>query len=241
MTPTLQVNLRGWQAAARALQETSRRSLPDFLNGQALRVVIEAVRQTEKANAAKIAHKLGQTGYAVKAVKSRKTGRTSYKRGRMTVATDSFASRILQARYRKTGDWGIGGKTMDERVRNYINSVMRSVAFIKSGWIPARQALFRVVKMKPSGTSGKFMDAKQYGKPKGYAIPAAGNIFRNLTAVVANKAISPFVKFPSKSKGNPRKVAEEGLAKALEVCRKDMVKTLLNRLQPALNRMRGRP
>lgn len=240
MIPALQIDMTEWRKAAAELFRTSKRDLPDFLNGQALHVSIEAVRQTQKADAVKIAHKLGVVGHALKKVKDRKTGKIKIVKGAKIIKQDSYAAHILAAGFKQTGQWRAKGKTMDERVKNFINKAVRSVAYIKAGWIPARKKLFRVVRKRPAN-SNSVGDAKMWGKPQGYAHPAKGNFFEKLSAIIGNTAIETDIEAPSKTPGQPMKFAKEGLEKALNVCARDMLETLYKRLNPSFQKASGKP
>lgn len=234
MSPQLKIDVSQWRQAAAELFKTSSRELEDFINGQALKVSIEAIRNTEKANTAQIAHQLGQIGTSLKEVKSRKTGRIEKRRGTMIVKEDSYAERILATRKKLTGSWGFKAKTIEEAVRKFIARSVQTVAFIKSGWIPSRTALFRVVKKKPTNAT-RVADAKQHGKPKGYAIPARFSWTKAVQSIIANTALKDDGLPPSRTH-NPMPVAEAGLSKAMQIARLDMMNELARRLQPGFNR-----
>lgn len=236
MTPSVKVNLEGWRIAAKKLWGTeTKRELEDFLNGQALKVAIEAIRHTGKADASRVQWQLGVTGRELRYKIDRKTKQRvlrggKAKQGDYIIKDDSLAERILIARRIKTGSWGIRGASIKEKVKEFIKARMRSVAFIKSGWIPARQRLFSVVRQKPTVTGVKVLDAKQYGKPKGYAIPAAGSLFKKLTATIVNLALNAKPNPLTGTIGNAAQIAENGLALALKVAEQDMLKKLKERL-----------
>lgn len=242
MQPTIDVSLREWKQAANELFQTSNRSLVDYANGQALRTVIEAVRQTKRAMASKIAHELGQIGRAVSFKARSRNSKAGLKgsfrvvRGEALLREHSLAERILGARFQKTGEWGVKGGTMAERARNLIASRMRSASFIASGWLPARRKLFSVVRQKPPGASPSFAGTRQYGRDKGSAKPAVWGGLRSLiTAIVENTALLGQSQAPSKAR-DPRPVAEAGLAAALRIVAADMRETLAKRLQKDLGK-----
>jgi hypothetical protein len=231
------VDLRQWTAAARALKETSSRTAVDFINGQALKVAIESVRQTEKANRTAIAWRLGLIGRSVefkKRLRNTKSGaKGTYRtvKGKALVKENSFAERILGKRFKDTGKFGIKGETMADRVRNFIAARTRSAGFIASGWIGSRNALFSIVKKKATGTK-TIADAKQYGKAKGGATPARFSLRSIINAEIFNKALMSMMgKIPATG-GNPLPIANKGLQAAINIAAKDMTEELARRLRP---------
>lgn len=234
MKPTISIDASQWIKAARELQETSSRSCVDFINGQALRVSIESVRQTEGANAAEVARVLGATGQSVafhQVTRGKNKGSIKLKKGAFSVSRDSFAKRILLARKKATGSWGIKGKSLDDKISNFIKARMVSVNFIKAGWIPARNILFSVVKQKPSNAR-TIAGVRKRGRDKGSAKPATFSLRSVITAIIENTALMAHVKRGVSTGGNPMPVAEKGLKRALNLAAQDMIQKLAERLNP---------
>lgn len=218
MIPSMTVDHTQWRRAATELFRTSSRSCVDFTNGQALKVSIEAVRNTKKANREAIRAELSAVTKGA-----------------------SFAQKILGARFRKTGKWGVPGQTTAQRVRNLIASRARSAGFIASGWIPSRRKLFSVVRQKPPGAGVSFAGARQYGKEKGYAVPAAiGGLRLPIVAHIANQALVDSPRLPPATGGDPMPEAKAGLQTALNIAAKDMIETLRKRLQRDLAQFNAR-
>lgn len=239
MNPTISLDLREWQAAARELFQTSSRTCVDFTNGQALKVAVESVRQTDKANRASIEYILGAVGRAVSfstVSRGKNKGQMRVKRGLFEAKEDSFAARILGKRFKETGEWGVKGETMQERVHNIIVSRTRAAGFIASGWIGARNVLWSLVRKKPSGTMS-LVGARQYGRPKGSAKPATFALRSNIEAVITNTALQANVSKPPSTGGDPMPVAVAGLQKALSVSARDMLAELARRLDPDFKRV----
>lgn len=235
--PHITLDTRGWMLAAQDLKETSSRSCADFINGQALKVAVEAIKQTKRSNAARIAQVLGEIGREVSfgtVSRGKNKGKTRTKRGNRIVAEGSLAERILGARFEQTGQWGVKGDTMVERARNLIASSVRSAAFIASGWIPAFRVLRSIVYDKPSGTTSS-QGAKQYGKAKGSAKPARFSFAQKIECIIQNTALLTIGKPPSKG-GDPMPVAKAGLQAALDTAARDMIETLAKRLKRDLKR-----
>lgn len=234
MAPTITIDAREWQLAAKLLHETSSRTSVDFINGQALKVSVESVRQTEKANRAEIENTLGAVARSVSfstISRGKRKGQMRVKRGLFEAREDSFAERILAKRFRETGKWGVKGETMQERIHNLIVGRTRAAGFIASGWIAARNILWSVVRKKPTRTT-IIADARQYGRPKGTAQRAVFSLRSNIEASITNTALQSFVSKPPAPGGNPMPPAERGLQMALNVAARDMLGELERRLNP---------
>jgi hypothetical protein len=180
---------------------------------------------------------LGVTGYAINArQKNTKKGRRgSFMKGRSILTEDSFAARILGIRFQKTGQWGVKGSTMDQRVRNLIAGRIRSVTFIVSGWIPAIKKLGSVVKARPAGL-GDFR-VKKYGKDKGTAYPAIVSGGKSvIECIIHNYANRDTPKPPPETGGNAMPIAKAGLQAALKESARDMMAKLAERLNRDLKK-----
>lgn len=241
MSVTIKLDASGWQRAARELQQTSSRSCVDFTNGQALKVAIESVRHTEKANASEIARILGATGRGVtfKTIKRGKNaGKVRTVRGGITAKEGSFAERILLARKRDTGKFGVKGETMAEKVSNFILARTRNVAFIAAGWIPARNRLFSAVKNK-AGIATSVAGVRKKGTDKGSAKPATFSLRSKIQAIIENTALLQKANLPAPG-GDPMPTATRGLQIAMYISARDMIQTLEKRLQPDFKKFNGK-
>lgn len=228
----MKVDTREFQRVAEALLTTSSRTYPQFVNGQMLNVARLALKLTEKADRRKIESQMG-------VVKSRQTLRSGKagakgwvritKRVLGAAPEDTMAGRILLARHAKTGEWTIKGATFADKVIALIAAKVRSVAFIKSGWIPAIRELSKLV----YGSRGGLDGAKQVGAPKGYAVPARFTISGLVTCTIANTALLHESKFNAwhGRKGNPFPIAEKGLRVAMEVATRDMASEFFKRMK----------
>jgi len=239
--PIIRIDSSGWQRAANELFKTSSRTCVDFTNGQALKVAIESVRQTEKANAQEIEAKLGVTMRedSFRLVKRGKNaGKMRTVKGRRTIREDSFAQRILLARKKLTGDFGVKGATLEDKVMNFIRARVASVSFIAAGWIPARNILFGVVKNK-EGIAKSIAGAKKRGQDKGSAKPATFALRSKIQSIIENTALLQKANPPAPG-GDPMPVATKGLQKALDTAAKDMIETLQKRLEPDFRKFNGK-
>jgi hypothetical protein len=241
MSVTIKLDASGWQRAARDLHETSSRSCVDFTNGQALKVAIESVRHTEKANAGEIARILGATGRGVtfKTIKRGKNaGKVRTVRGGITAKAGSFAEAILIKRRVETGKWGVKGESLAEKVSNFIMARTRNVAFIAAGWIPARNRLFSAVKNK-SGIAQLVAGVRKKGVDKGSAKPAVFSLRSKIQAIIENTALLQKARMPAPG-GDPMPTATRGLQKAMDISARDMIQTLEKRLQPDFKKFNGK-
>lgn len=234
LKPEMTVDVSEWTRAARALHEASSRTSVDFINGQALKVAIEAVRRTEKADASRIERELGAAAregpFYRQTTRGKNKGQWRRFSGGSVLKADSLASRILGWRMKNRGRFGVDGDTDDERARNLIAIRKRSRSFIASGWIGARNALFSLVKQKDPKTRS-IADAKQYGQPKGSATPARFTLRSVMQAIIGNTALLSQSREPSKAR-DPRRTATKGLQAALNEAARDMTAELARRLQP---------
>ena len=235
MNPNIIIDDREFKAAARKLFQTSSRTLVDFINGQALKVAVESVRHTEKADAARITWQLGvirreESSRVLSRGKNK--GQTRVTLGAYVTINDSLAARILGVRFRKTGEFGVKGDTPEQRIHNLIVQRVRSRAFIASGWVWARNALWSIVKRKPQRMSS-VAGVRVSGRPKGRARPATFALSSKIVAEIGNTALLQPSAYPSVSR-DPTIVAGKGLQAAMNVAARDMLDELARRLNPDL-------
>jgi hypothetical protein len=226
MTPTIQVDFNEWRRAAAELSAQSKRTLPDFINGQAMAVAVQAIKLTRKADASRIEYELGTVGYTTRTIsKGKRKGQVV--KGDRILKNDSLARRILFAHYAKTKKWLTAGATIKDKADNLIKKRLRGVGYIKAGWIPAFKTLSSVVRRKPAKASGGAYGVKQFGAPKGSAIPAKqalGLIYATIENSVPgfSKTTEPY--------------AVEGLRQALAFTAADMTEVLAKRLKQDMAR-----
>lgn len=243
MSAELTVSIQEFNRVAERLIATSERTYPKFINGQALRVVSFAVKLTGKANAEKIQRQLGT-------LKTESEVGKFYKNGKRTASgfirlkkTDwhrmelTLAARIINARRKHAGEPMLWGKALAESARKMTAARARSVAFIKSGWIPAIQALVSVTPYKDKTVSTSADGARIKGVPKGYAKPARFTISSTVTCEVGNTALLAVGKF---SAGNPMPIAEKGLRAAMDLTTRDMADEFYKRMAIDLKPFGGR-
>lgn len=233
MKPTIQVDFKSFNAVLREIVRTSSREAPDVLNSRLRFILIKALRFTVKANAEKIAFELGRIGSTLGFTKKgrlRKGGRGS----KALLRNDSFAARIVNARRRDFAgpDFMLWGAALDQAAAKLIAARVRSVGFIKSGWLWALRQLAPFVKSGPRANPDR--EARAFGQPKGMAIPARNNARGVFEARAENRAlIAGGGKFRAEGAHNPLPVAEAGLARAFADEKTEMERHLREKLVKA--------
>ena len=210
----------------------SERTYPQFLNGQGLRLASFSVRETEKADANKIAWELGQTGRRF--VNKRTGGQLKTpKREFSNSAASINLYRIVNWRRKRGGKAPLGGRSMSGPARRMRAAALKSTGFISAGWIYAVKGLSRL-----SGYVDypKSKLPKISGQPKGYVNPAVFALSGKVTCEIGNTSlISTSSERTGLRAGNPMKIAFRGLSVAMNLTAKDMLAHLARKLQPVLD------
>lgn len=190
--------------------EYSSRTLPEAINEKAYFIINGSpntegvIRLTHKADADRIRRELGGEMQSVigkrgKALKRKKLGFSgSY--------STSLAVALIIAKLRKAGKQIPDAKTLAEMGLALIRSRLRSVAFIRSGWLPALKKFARFSKYT---RIGRDLSGKQYGQAKGGATVASKSQGWKATAIFWNSAGGE-----AKHKDAIRKYGEPALAQA---------------------------
>ncbi len=160
----IQVDDREFTRTLRQYSRISRREIPDIVNTKAFFIARRAVIETHKADKSMIKTSLGT-------ILKRKGGGRILKLAKADKRDMSLAEAILRARAYRAGREQPDKTAIGALIENLIAARMRSIAFLKSGWLPAIKALEKLVKSK-SGVARTDRSPKQYGKAKGSAIPA---------------------------------------------------------------------
>jgi hypothetical protein len=225
--PTFEIDMTDWKKAANDLKngKGEKRTYTDFINGQTLAVVTEAVKLTEQADRAQIAYMLGQVGTQVRTIsKGKRAGRLV--RGKSILRDDlenTVAARILTKRFNTTGEWLAEGKTLADRVRRFIGKRIQSVSYIRSGWIPARNKLFSVVRQKPANAKS-FAGGRLFKTFSGGAKEA-----RSTLGLITCEAKNSIEGKPDQTRAD--EVAVKGLQRALDVAAQSMINKLAERMK----------
>lgn len=235
---------RQFQAAARQLFETDKRTCVDFINGQALRVASFARQETHKADDALVAAALGQISSHARLATTNKRGRIIFKTQKRQIdadAVNTLAARIIgrmwdKGAFKSKQAAALEGKSLSEQIKIFIGWRLRATLFISSGWIPAIKKLHSVVYQKPRDIVNR-PKAKQFGVPKGSARPATFSMMKVITATIENTALKTTSDLGG---GNPMPVATEGLQKALARVAADMMAKLAQRRQRDFDKVNAR-
>jgi len=84
-----------------------------------------------------------------------------------------LAALIINARRGRAGRPGLYGRSMRDAIKGMLAARLRSVAYLKSGWVPAIKALFRLAEKR--GAPRQERGLKQFGRPKGFAKPSSSS------------------------------------------------------------------
>jgi hypothetical protein len=209
---------------ARYMQHTSR-TLPEAINSKAFYIARGAVRETQKADKGKIRSALQQTIQ----VPSKSAVGTMRNKRVLVQARDHdapLAAVIINARRGAKNKRGLFGKNMRDAVKAMINARVRSVAYIKSGFLPAVKILAKFTKDKSRAPA---MDsaAKQFGQAKGAAIPAGANA-KVPMATIINEAYAKHDKNDAL-----RKVGGRGLQRSFDAETASMRQHIEDKMRPA--------
>lgn len=150
----------------------TKRTLAEVLNTKAYYIARKAIWYTAKASKESIGDSLGRFVSTSRTTKSGKT--TTSRRLELAEAREAdapLAALIVNARRGAEGRPGLYGQAMAAAVRQLIAARVRSIAFIKSGWLPAIRILQTFAKDK-SGAGPTDSAARIYGQEKGAAYPA---------------------------------------------------------------------
>lgn len=186
------------------LKVTSR-TVPQALNNKAYFVARKALWVTHKADANKIRSELTTVS-----ITTTETGYTY---------ESTLAERIIWARAKREG-LKLNRDQVATAAKALVGARLRSVAFIKSGWIPSIRKLEGLVKDR-KGAAGSDREARQYGADKGQCIPAVegGN---NPVATIINSA---------KAKGDDDSALEKHGGKGLDLAFYDETQSMIEYIE----------
>jgi len=158
------INTREFNAALRKYAELSKRTLPEIINRKAYFIARRAVFETPKASRVEIRQKLGRI--------SKRNGQLKLVRLSWAWRRDMpMAEAIIRARFHRDGKPQPTKDQVQELMIQLILARTRSIAYFKSGWLPAIQKLEAFVKSK-FGAARRDRDARVKGRLKGNATPA---------------------------------------------------------------------
>lgn len=168
MTPTMELQTAEFTRTARSYAAYSKRDAATILNTKGFFIARRAVLETPKADFASMARELGQE------LRVTRNGKLTSRGGGHFNSASSTASPLLalviNARRGRAGKPGLQGQDMAEAFHAVFGARAKSIAFLKSGWLPT------IHKLEPLADKGGAPRAdssvKQVGVPKGWATPA---------------------------------------------------------------------
>ncbi len=208
MSATMTVDMREFSRTLDAYLVATSKTLSAAVNNKAGRVALAATNTTHKAKRQDI-EALGVDGYRL--IKNKKTG--ELRQGRPIYNLGGSMRNIIAAREVTSGRRDFSN--MDARVKSAIARRLKSIGFLRAGWLPAFRALRSFI-----GGLAATPGATQQGKPKGYAKKARDGF--NPLAVIANSAAPT---------PEAAKFVEQGLARAFREETADMKAYLERKLK----------
>lgn len=192
-----------------------------------------ALQLTKHADANKIARELAQSVEEVQRVS--KSGKVSTRRKLNFGIGDknTLAARIVNARRKRDGQPPLWGKYLTDAARKLTQSRIRSVNFIRSGWLASIKALAPLIKRSPRAGSVKA------DRPKGRAV--VSNVYSRPSVEIINSAMNSLAR--NNTNHSPEKmktIAEEGLAKSVAAVNRDMKTYIERKLQKVADRHNAR-
>jgi hypothetical protein len=197
---SVRFSMREFDAALRKYVMLSKTAIPDIVNRKAFFIARGACRITPKADLKEIKTALGRM------VTHKDKTRTLYLKIARKVDAP-LAAVIINKRRGEKGLPGLYGAMMTDAIESMLAARSRSIAFLKSGWLPAIRTLQGFVKSR-FGAPTLDRSAKQIGTPKGKGIPARNGW--NVKAVIENAAAATH----GKNKEALIKYGEPALAQA---------------------------
>ena len=167
------------------------RTVAEAINTKAYFVARAALWYTHKADAQDIGDTLGRFVSTLNLGRKNKAGRFTTTRTLELASAREYdaplAAIIINARRGEKGEPGLYGAAMARAVRALIASRVRSIAFLKSGWLPAIRILSLYAKDK-SGGAPTDSQARIFGQEKGSAVPAVDG--GEMIAQIINSALA---------------------------------------------------
>ena len=215
--------------------EVSEKDFADIANNKALELAggfgnanPGALQLTHHADAAVVAQQLAARVETVERVS--KSGKVT-KRRKLHFGIgdkDLLSARIVNARRKRDGQPPLWGKALTEASRKLTGARIRSVNFIRSGWVASIRQLASVVG-RVGGSGGVKAD-----RPKGYAIAAKPGV--STSATIVNTALNP------RHGGSNRAVgmAEAGLQEGVRRVTANMRTYIERKLQQTADRFNAR-
>jgi hypothetical protein len=194
MKPTVYVPTAEFRRVLTEYANGSMKSVKDTINGRLLDILVKAYQRTKIATRAQLEKELGIVS---KFRVSKKTGER--KRAGFSLAEaksspgQSFASLIVNASRVARGEKALGGAELAAAARKMVGARIRSIGFIRSGWIPGLKvfnALRDAAKAGRVRGGRAWIAREQVGQPKGTGHPATSILKPEATASNTTKVAS---------------------------------------------------
>lgn len=175
MQPKFKLNTAEFNRTLKQYAGYSKREVTVILNTKAFFIARRAVIETPKTNKGKIGKELGRVIRTGK-----RAGQLVLKKARDFAVP--LAALIINKRLGP--GHGLEGAAMAEAIKKLLGARLRSIAFLKSGWLPAIKKLEPLAEKRGAPRQDK--TPTQFGQAKGFAKPA-GEGWR-ASCVIANLA-----------------------------------------------------
>jgi hypothetical protein len=230
--PTVITNTAEFNRTLEEVAKHSSRTYPQIVNGQGLALAVDAIKETMKADADKVAHELGQIATKIPKLYQGKRGKARFSHRVFRTDIQSLAARIINARRinRKPKLKPIFGDELDKVARNMIAARLKAIGFVRSGWVYAVRTLSRAVGYQDVRSRTKSEAARMTGQAKGYARVARTQFNDFVTCDIANTALL------GKGGRSAMPIAQAGLQRAMQLRIADMKRHMQERLQKVFNK-----
>lgn len=183
---------REFRETLKQYRNHTKRDLATILNTKGFYIARGCARETPKADIAQMNAEIGVQAMAL--VRHQKGPRAGmHMRGNSariyaqgSTVNAPLLALIINARRGRAGQPGLYGAAMRQEMGKVLTARARSIAFIKSGWLPAIKVLARYAENKTKAARPD-PKAKQYGKSKGAAYPAIKDAWVQRT-IIENSA-----------------------------------------------------
>lgn len=208
MQPTASIDQAAWDAKLRQYLSLTDRAVKEALTAKAFDFIRFAIESTLKATAEKIEYQLGVIAYERKVGKSGKALKFSRRNARAVLAQQkgrTLAERLYIKRLIDKGEKPKDEAAIREGALKIISARKRSVAFGRSGWVPAARALAVSLFGKSARKNMPAESGTVKGTRKGFAKIDMAVLFPQIDLI--NSA--------SKNEPSMFKVIEQGAAEGL--------------------------
>ena len=225
---------REFNDTLRKYAEQSSKELDQIVLEKSQQIAFEALKQTHHADPGKIARELAQS--VAETQVTAKNGKIRIKRKLNFGVGDpsTLAARIVNARRRRNGEPPLWGQKLTQAAQKLTQARIRSVNFVRSGWIPSIKRL--AARLGRGGNTG---GVKQKGASKGYATINTGKF--SPAVEIVNTAMNTLPKGdPNNDPAGMQRNALAGLQRAVTFVTRDMVVYIERKLQRVADRHNAR-